>query len=344
MRKTTRIISIGSLVVACFFLTTDLSPAQKSTKVKFLLDWAFQGQQAAFTVPVDDGTFQRLGLDVTVDRGVGSGDTVVKVASGAYDIGFADFNAMIRFNDQNPNQKLIAVMIAHDKGTTGLATKNNGKIKSPKDLTGKTLASPQGDASRQLFPLFAKINGLDENSIKWINIAPELRETMLIRDEADAISGDVPTVMLNIRALKMSETDIKVMPYSEFGLQVYGKAIVVKPDYAEKNPEVVKNFIRGAVHGMNVLIKDPDAAFASVRKRDALLQPEIEKARIKMTLEYAVITPNVLKNGYSNIDLSRLDQSLRDIAQGVQLKTVPTSADVYTDRYLPPREELKMAQ
>src|SRR5262252_10270632 len=112
-------------------------PAWAETKVKFLLDWAFQGQQAAFTVPADDGTFHKLGLDVTIDRGVGSGDTVVKVASGAYDIGYADLYAMVRFNDQNPEHKLIAVMIANDKATTGLATKSDGNIKLPKDLEGK---------------------------------------------------------------------------------------------------------------------------------------------------------------------------------------------------------------
>src|SRR5262249_6575217 len=166
--------------------------AQTPANIRFLLDWAFQGQQAAFTVPVDDGTFKRLGLNVTVDRGVGSGDTVVKVASGAYDIGYADLNAMVRFNDQNPGQKLIAVMIANDKATTGLATKGDGKIKSPKDLEGKKLASPQGDGSRQLFPLFAKINQINESSIIWINVSPELRETMLVRGEVDAISGDGP--------------------------------------------------------------------------------------------------------------------------------------------------------
>src|SRR5262249_2214147 len=149
--------------------------------------------------------------------------------------------AMIRFNDQNPNQKLIAVMIAHDKGTTGLATKANSGIKSPADLVVKRLASPQGDAGPQLFPLFAKINRIDDSGIKWINVSPELRETLLLRGDADAISGDVPTVMLNIRALNIPESDIRILPYSEFGLQVYGKAIIVKPDYAKSNPEVVRN-------------------------------------------------------------------------------------------------------
>ena len=97
---------------------------------------------------------------------------------------YADLNSRIRFNDQFPTQKLIAVIIAHDKATTGLATKSESSIRLPKDLEGKRIAAPQGDGSRQLFPLFASLNKLNESSITWINVAPELRETMLLRGEA----------------------------------------------------------------------------------------------------------------------------------------------------------------
>ena len=316
--------------------------AQSPTKVRFLLDWAFQGQQAAFTLPADDGTFEKAGLAVTVDRGVGSGDTVVKVAGGAYDIGYADLNAMIRFNDQNPGQRLIAVFVANDRAPGGIATKVDGGIKTPADLNGKTLASPQGDASRQLFPFFAKINKIDESSIKWINVSPELRETMLVRGQADAISGDGPTVLLNMRALNVPESAIRMMLFVDHGMELYGKALIVKPEFAEKNPEVIRNFIRGVAHGMRTMMKDPDGAVATVKKRDGLINTEIEKARIKVTADYAIVTDNVRANGFSHVDPARLERSLKQVAEGVQLKVVPAAADVYTDRYLPPRGELKM--
>jgi NitT/TauT family transport system substrate-binding protein len=336
-----RVLRFGTFLIAGSLIGR---PATAETNVKFVLDWAFQGQQAAFTTPVDDGTFKKLGLNVTVDRGVGSADTVVKVASGAYDMGYADLNAMIRFNEANPNQRLIAVFIANDKATTGLATKASSGIKLPKDLEGKKVASPLGDGSRQLFPLFAKINKVDESKVEWLNISPELREPMLIRGQVDAISGDGPTVMLNMRGLNIPEKDIKIIPYGDFGLDLYGKAVIVRPDYAKKNPEVIRNFLRGVVTGMNGLIRDPAAAVASVRKRDPLLNDSIETARIKATLDYAIVTPNVAKNGYSNVDLARLDRTLKALADGLQFKTVPRAADVYTADYLPARTELKMAQ
>jgi NitT/TauT family transport system substrate-binding protein len=320
------------------------SLAQETKKVRFILDWAFQGHQAPFYLPIDDGTFQKHKLDVTVDRGVGSGDTVAKVASGAYDIGLADLYSMVRFNGANPDHQLIAVMMVHDKSALSLATKSAGPIKNPKDVNGRTLAAPVGDASRQLFPLFADVNGIDQNSLKWVNVSPELREPMLVRGEADAITGHITTVSLNMRALKVPEADIRLMPFANYGVELYGHVLTVKRDYAEKNGDAIRNFIRGVVHGMNVMIKDPDAAITATKKRDPLILADIEKGRIKMSLDYMFISPNVLQNGMSNVDMARLDRTLQQVAKPFDLKTVPTAAQVYTDKYLPPRDELKLRQ
>jgi NitT/TauT family transport system substrate-binding protein len=322
----------------------DGSAKAAETDVKLVLDWAFQGQQAIVTVPADDGTFTRLGLNVTIDAGVGSGDTVTKVASGTYDMGFADLNAMIRFNSEHPDQKLIAVFIVNDKGTTGLAVKANGNIKTPKDLEGKRIASPQGDSSRQLFPWFARINNIDENKITWLNVTPALREPLLLRDETDAISGESPTILLNMKNLKVPESDIKIMQYVDFGLDIFGKALVVKPAYATKNSEVVQNLIRGMVKGLNTLIQNPDLAVASVKRRDQLLVDDIEKARIKVTLKYAIMTPNVAANGYSSVDQERLKNSLKGIGNAMHLTAIPDPSEIYTAAYLPPRGELTMAR
>ena len=333
---------VGVLAATAAFVAP--SSAQETKKVRFILDWAFQGHQAPFYLPVDDGTFQKYKLDVSVDRGVGSGDTVAKVASGAYDIGLADLYSMVRFNGANPGHQLMGVMMVHDKSALSLATKEAGPIKNPKDLNGKTIASPVGDASRQLFPLFANVNGIDQNSLKWINVSPELREPMLVRGEAEAITGHITTVMLNMRAIKIADSDIRLMPYANYGVELYGHVLVVKPEYAEKNPEVITNFIRGVVHGMNVMIKDPDAAITATKKRDPLILGDIEKGRIKMSLEYMFISPNVLQNGMSNVDMARLDRTLQQVVKPFDLKSTPTATQVYTDRYLPPRAELKLSQ
>jgi NitT/TauT family transport system substrate-binding protein len=314
----------------------------QDARVRFILDWAYQGQQAVFTLPADDGTYKRLGLNVTVDRGYGSGDSVAKVASGAYDIGLADLYSMVRFNGENPDHALIAIMFIHDKSALAVETKVSSGIKVPKDLEGKTMAAPLGDASRQLFPLLADVNGIDQSTIKWSNVSPELREPMLVRGDVQAITGHITTVMPNVEAIGVPAAEIRIMPYVNYGVGLYGHVLVVRPDYAAQNPDLIRNFIRATVDGVSVMHKNPQAAVDSVKKRDPLLDGKVELSRVKMSLDYMFITPNVLQNGLSNVDMGRLDKSLQQVAKAFGLKTAPTAAQVYVDKYLPPRNELKL--
>jgi len=330
----TILLTFGALTCSGF--------AADSTRIRFILDWAFQGQQAVFTLPLDDGTYKKLNLDVTVDRGFGSGDSVAKVASGAYEIGLADLYSMVRFNGENPGSPLIAVMFVHDKSALAAETKANGKVKVPKDLEGKTIAAPVGDASRQLFPLFADVTKIDLNTIKWINVSPALREPMLMKDEADAITGHITTVMMNMEAIGVPEKDILVMPFSNYGVELYGHVLVTKREFAEAHPDAVRNFIRATVHGTKTMMNNPDAAVASVMKRDPLLKANIEKERVKMSLDYMFITPHVMKVGMSDVDTARLERTLKQVAKPFELKSVPTASQVYVDKYLPPRSELKL--
>ncbi len=318
--------------------------AQQTKNIRFVLDWAFQGQQAVFTLPVSDGTFARYHLNVTVDRGVGSGDTVSKVASGAYDIGLADLYSMVRFMGENPGRPLIAVFMVNDKSALAVETMAKSGIAKPQDLNGKSIAAPAGDASRQLFPLFATVNKIDQGSIKWFNVSPELREPMLIRGEADAVTGNVPTVLINMQAVSIAADAVRVMAYANYGVGLYGLALVTRPEFAEQNADAVRDFIRGTVHGLNRMIKDPAGAVASVKTRDPLINDKVEQDRIKMTLDYAIITPNVLDNGYSNVDMARLEGTLAQVAPAFNMKATPVATQVYTDKYLPPRAELKVAR
>ena len=48
--------------------------------------------------------FKAEGLDVTVDAGNGSGNAVNRVASGAYDMGFADLAALMEFHANQPHR------------------------------------------------------------------------------------------------------------------------------------------------------------------------------------------------------------------------------------------------
>jgi NitT/TauT family transport system substrate-binding protein len=93
---------IGCLLVAAVSLVCASPPtASAQTSVKFAIDWVFQGLHAPFAVAAQKKYFEREGLAVKVDRGSGSSDTIAKVASGTYDIGYGNTNLLVKFNHDN---------------------------------------------------------------------------------------------------------------------------------------------------------------------------------------------------------------------------------------------------
>ena len=312
--------------------------AQEAPTIRFVLDWKYEGEHAQFTVPITDGTYGRLGINVKLDRGNGSGDTVAKVAAGAYDMGLADTNTMVRFNANNPGNQLIAVAMVQDASASGVVGLRSKGIEKPADLAGKRVYAPAADAGRILFPIFAQINNIDLNSIQWNTVTSELRDTMLARHEADAVTSNIVTTVMNVRAVGVPESDLATFFYGRYGVDLYGSSVVTTRAFAEKNPDTVRKFIMGLVHGLNTMVTNLDASMASLKTYDQLLNDNIEKERMIISMRDMLITPNVLENGFSSVDAERLERTLKQVAPVFKIAAPPV-AEVYTDRYLPPASE-----
>src|SRR5258708_20114088 len=99
----------------------------------------------------------------------------------------------MEFNAKSTGPKALALFVMHDASSASILTLKSTGITTPKDLIGKRLASPIGDASRRLFPVLAKAAGFDAAPVNWQNISPELSEPMLAPPEAAAISRLPPT-------------------------------------------------------------------------------------------------------------------------------------------------------
>src|SRR5215470_18632105 len=91
--------AIAGLVCAAVLGAT-ASGTGAQTPLKFTLDWRFEGPAAPFTLALDKGYFKAEGLDVTIDTGNGSRESIP--ASWTYDIGTGDVNSLIRFRAENP--------------------------------------------------------------------------------------------------------------------------------------------------------------------------------------------------------------------------------------------------
>src|SRR4051812_9473954 len=207
-------------------------PAAAQTPVKFSLDWLLQGQQAPFVLGEERGYYKAAGVPLTaLDAGRGSTDTIGRIASGVYDIGFGDMGALIEYNAKNLGKELIGVLMVYDQAPLAIVSLKKAGINKPADLKGKKGAAPSFDSTYRLFNVFARVNGLDPASVTWLNVAPQLREPMLAKGEADAIAGFSFTSDLSLRGLGVAPGDISSLMYRDYGVDMYANAVIVAPDF-----------------------------------------------------------------------------------------------------------------
>lgn len=329
-------IAFGAMALAA---SAVLATAQDLKPVKFSLDWTLQGNHAIWGLALKNKHFEENGLKVTMDRGYGSGDTIVKVAAGAYDIGFTDVNSLIKFNAENPDRHLIAFYQVFDKTPNSIITLKKSGIAKPADLAGKKVGAPESDSSRMMFGAFAKANSIEPASINWVTMAPNLRETMLVQGQVDAISGFSSTSVFNLISAGVPQHDIVVLGYADNGLDLYGSVLVATPDYIAKNPEIIKGFVKASIAGTIDLLKDPAAGMTAMKEIEPLFDTKLETARLAFLMDKGVLkSPAFDKNGLGYVDPARMELTIKTNSD-VYKVAAPTADKIYTTEYLPPASE-----
>ncbi len=314
----------------------------QNTPLKFQLDWRFEGPAALFVTPVAKGYFKDAKLDVTVDAGNGSGGAVTRVASGAYDLGFADLAALMEFHANNPdapNKPVAIMMVYNDTPASVMALKKSG-IKTPADLNGKKLGAPVFDAGRRAFPIFSKANNI--TGVQWTAMDPPLRETMLVRGDIDAITGFTFTSLLNLEARGVKAEDVVVLPYPDFGVKLYGNAIIASPKILKENPAAVKAFLSAFTKGAKDVMANPAAAVADVKARDGIINTELETRRLKLAIDTVINSPNARAEGFGQVNGPRLSLMASQVSDAFGTKTRVNPDAIWSAAYLPSKAELNI--
>jgi len=316
------------------------TPAAAETKLKMVLNWKYQGPQGWFFLAQDRGYFKKAGIDITMDQGNGSGAPIPLVASGTYDVGFGDINALIQFAATKPEEAPIAVYVMYNQPPFTIAVRADSTIKSPKDLEGKTLGGAAGDGALKLFPAFCKIAKIDCTGIKITNMQPSLREQMLMNKQVDGVFGYVNTIRFSAKLMHVEDKDIRYIKYGDYGMDLYSNAIIVSKKLTKEHPEVVKGLIEAINHGLEDALKEPAAAIDAVAKREPLINKKVERERFDATLQDEMNSPEIAKIGVGNVDKARLKKSIEILVEAQKLPRTPTVDEIYTDAFMPPAAEL----
>jgi NitT/TauT family transport system substrate-binding protein len=308
-------------------------------KVRFAVDWVWQGNHSIWTYAQDLGLFAAENIDPQLMRGYGSADNLTKLAGGALDMALVDPNLLAKFNRDNPGAQAIDTCVVYDTAPSSVVFLKSSGIKTLKDLEGRSLAITESDATWPLFQVLCKVNNVDLGKIKTQNVNGQLRDTMVIQKRVDASLGFFVTAVLNIAAAGVPRDDIGYLQFSKNGLALYSLSLVCRKDYTAAHPDAVGGFVRGTIKGVKAMLANKKAAIASLLKRDDLLNAAVESERNDLIIEGSMLTPWVKDNGISTVDQKRFEYTTGLVAEAFGVAEKPKMADLYTDKFLPPKSE-----
>ncbi|MBN9412190.1 MAG: ABC transporter substrate-binding protein [Burkholderiales bacterium] len=327
---------------ASMLAATPFVRAQGSLKpFKFNLGWKVEASGAGFLLAHQRGYYKDAGLDVAIDTGNGSAAAISLVGSGAYDVASADLSSMIEFNVANPQAALKAVAIQYDLNPNAIIVRRDGPIKKPSDLAGKTLLGQPFNASRKLFPVFAKAQGFDGSGVKWENVAPDIGDTRFVKGDFDGSAYFFFTGLLNLKARGMTPEQLTVFRFSDYGMKSYGNGLVANAKSMEQ-ADAMRAFVKATTRGWIECIADPKAGGAAIKAREPLANQDIETERLQLIVDGTMKTPDVRANGWGAATPARLQATIDETVGAFGLKSTPTVADFFTDRFLPSAADRKL--
>jgi NitT/TauT family transport system substrate-binding protein len=312
------------------------------TPVKFSLDFKIQGTSAPFLLPLDKGYYKAEGLNVGIDAARNSAEAISRVASGTYDMGFADINALIKFRDANPKAPLKAVFVVYNKPPYAVIGRHSRGIYGPKDLEGKKLGAPAAGGAYAAWPIFVEVNRIDAAKVAIETIAGPVREPMLAAGQVDAVTGVSFSSFVDLKDKGVPVNDIAVLLMADYGVNLYGSSIVVNTKFAGEHPDAVRGFLRAFLKGLKQTVKSPASAIGSVIERNDAAKKDVEIERLSIAIRDNIVTPEVKADGYGGIDKARFAGAIDQLATVYKFKEgKPKPQDIFDDSYLPPAADRK---
>ncbi|MGQ0651539.1 MAG: ABC transporter substrate-binding protein [Betaproteobacteria bacterium] len=326
-----------SVIISAALLSAGNAAAQ-ATKLKLTLDWKFGGETAAFMLAKGKGYYEQEGLDVQIDAGNGSSAAVNRVASGAYDLGLGDITTLIEFFANNPaDQRLQAVYMLYQRAPFTIFTLKKSGITSVEQLNGKKVAAGAMESTRRVWPIAAPKMNLVNPGIQWVTTDFTMKETMLLRGDVDAMTAFEGSIS-NIYPRGVKAEDLVVFRFSDYGVKLYGNAILATTKLINENPKAVSAFLRATNRAVKDAMANPAEAVRFVKQREPLVDEPIEIHRLQVTLRY-MASPETKQDGMGSVSLRDLQNQVDEVSNVFGLKNKPDAAKLFNPAFLPAKGE-----
>lgn len=318
------------LVLALFAasLATGASSASAQDAVSFRLNWYLGGLHVPFYYGKEKGFYKAEGIDLTINEGRGSANTVQVVAAGSDTFGLADSSSLIATAAKGADVKSV-MSILNSTGYSVVSLASTG-IKTPKDLEGKTFAVTAGDPLGQLFRALAAVNKLDMDKIKFVQVDPAAKVVSVLEKRTDALLGGADDQYFLI---KYKGQEPAALRYADHGANIVGMTILTKEENLKTKADMVRRFVKATVKSWEEAKKNPKEAVQAALKA----KPDLNE---QSTYDQMMVDFDLMdsKNSKGKVGLGAKEDWDATIALLKQYRDVQTEKDwtaFHTNEFLP---------
>jgi NitT/TauT family transport system substrate-binding protein len=318
-----------SFLVAAALIGALAAPAAAQDKASLRLNWYLGGLHAPFYLGKDRGYYAAEKIDLEIQEGRGSPNTVQIVAAGSATFGMADAGSLMLLASKGA--EVQAVMSLLNTSGFGVISLAETGIKSPKDLEGKTLAITAGDALTQLFPAMAKANKLDMSKIKLLQVDPPSKVVAVLERKAHALLGGIDDQYFLIEAKGAKPAALR---FADHGANTVGITVLATRATIKDKADLVRRFVRASVRSWEEARKDPDAAVAAALKAKPDLDRVSTRKQLVVDLELLESPGTKGKGiGYGAESEWKATMDLLKEYRGLETKEPPSA--FFTNAFLP---------
>jgi len=304
------------------------APATAQEAVSLRLNWYLGGLHVPYYYGKDQGYFKAEGIDLTINEGRGSANTVQVVAAGSDTFGMADSSSVIGLAAKGAEVKSVMSLL-NSTGFSVVSLASTG-IRTPKDLEGKSLAVSPGDPLGQLFRALAAHNKLDMSKIRFVQVDPAAKVVAVLEKRADGLLGGADDQFFLI---KYKGEEPHALRYADHGANIVGMTILAKQDTIKAKPEMVRRFVKASVRSWEEAKKNPGAAVDAALK----VKPDLNR---QSTLDQLMVDIELLDSPNSKGRVGwgaekDWEQTIALLKQYRELETKSDWTAFHTNEFLP---------
>ncbi len=326
-----RIVAIAAGVMALALGAAQ--PARAQDRVLLLLDWIPTGEHAAYFAGQQRGFWRENGIDLSIARGYGSGDTVTKVAAGSAQFGVADLGAVLAARAQS-NVPVRSISAVYTHSPHSLFVLRSSGITDFRGLEGKRIAITPGNSHRLYFPEVARRAGTNPDRITWVNTDASAMAAMLIAHRVDAAPFYSIHWYYQNKAARRAGEEIVALPFVETGFAIYAASLVATDDTINRNPDLVRRFLRGAQQSFEwSRDNQAEACRLHVARNPEVEQDDCEGS-LRATMTF-VFNEHQQQTGLGRFQPERLAFTWRVVAESLHLNPSWDPTQAVDTRFLP---------